>query len=139
MNLSNHHHYKLVNQVNMKVIKSHEDLKKLKAEALKRIYGTEKIRVRVHMGTSGLASGAKEIHDFIKSEFEKRNIDADVFGTGDMGYSYAEPTIEVKRPGQEPVVFGNVDKLKADEIIEKYVKNGEYVDGILPVNYKSIN
>ncbi len=139
MNLSNHSHYKLVNQVNMKVIKSHEDLKKLKAEALKRIYGTEKIRVRVHMGTSGLASGAKGIHDFIKTEFEKRNIDADVIGTGDLGYSYAEPTIEVKRPGQEPVVFGNVDKLKADEIIEKYVKNGEYVDGILPVNYRSIN
>jgi NADP-reducing hydrogenase subunit HndB len=123
----------------MKVIKSHEDLKKLKAEALEMIYGKEKIRVRVHMGTSGLASGAREIYDFIKTEFEKRNIDADVIGTGDMGYSYAEPTIEVKRPREEPVVFGNVDKLKADEIIEKYVKNGEMVDGILPVNYKSIN
>jgi NADP-reducing hydrogenase subunit HndB len=122
----------------MKVIKSHEDLKKLKAAARERIYGKEKTRVKVHMGTSGLASGAKEIYDFVKTEFEKRNIDAVVFGTGDMGYSYAEPTIEVKRPGEEPVVFGNVDKLKADEIIEKYVKNGEYVDGILPVNYKSI-
>jgi len=122
----------------MKVIRSHEDLKNLKAEARERIYGKDKIRVRVHMGTSGLASGAREIFDFIRTEFEKRNIDAVVIGTGDMGYSYAEPTIEVKRPGEEPVVFGNVDKLKADEIIEKYVKNGEYVDGILPVNYKSI-
>jgi len=122
----------------MKVIRSHEDLKKLKDEARERIYGKDKIRVRVHMGTSGLASGAREIFDFIRTEFEKRNIDAVVIGTGDMGYSYAEPTIEVKRPGEEPVVFGNVDKLKADEIIEKYVKNGEYVDGILPVNYKSI-
>jgi NADP-reducing hydrogenase subunit HndB len=122
----------------MKIIKSHEELKKLKAEALERIYGKEKIRVRVHMGTSGLASGAKEIYNFIKTEFEKRNIDADVIGTGDMGYSFAEPTIEVKRPGEDPVVFGNVDKMKADEIIEKYVKNGEYVDGILPKNYKSI-
>ncbi len=122
----------------MKVIKSHEELKQLKAEARERIYGKEKIRVRVHMGTSGLASGAKEIYDFIRAEFEKRNIDADVIGTGDMGYSFAEPTIEVKRPGEDPVVFGNVDKLKADEIIEKYVKNGEYVDGILPANYKSI-
>ena len=122
----------------MKVIRSHEDLKKLKNEARERSYGKDKIRVRVHMGTSGLASGAREIFDFIRTEFEKRNIDAVVIGTGDMGYSYAEPTIEVKRPGEEPVVFGNVDKLKADEIIEKYVKNGEYVDGILPVNYKSI-
>ncbi len=90
------------------------------------------------MGTSGLASGAKEIYDFIRLELEKRNIDADVIGTGDLGYSFAEPTIEVKRPAETPVVFGNVDKLRADEIIEKYIKNGEYVDGILPANYQSI-
>jgi NADP-reducing hydrogenase subunit HndB len=102
------------------------------------MHGKEKIRVRVHMGTSGQASGAKAIYDFIRLELEKRNIDAEVIGTGDMGYSYAEPTIEVKRPGEAPVVFGNVDKLKADEIIEKYIKSGEYVDGILPANYRSI-
>lgn len=122
----------------MKKVKSPEELKKLKTEALETLYGKEKIRVRVHMGTSGLASGAKEIYDFIRLELEKRSIDADVIGTGDMGYSFAEPTIEVKRPGEVPVVFGNVDKLKADSIIEKYVKNGEYVDGILPANYRSI-
>jgi NADP-reducing hydrogenase subunit HndB len=55
-----------------------------------------------------------------------------------MGYSFAEPTIEVTLPGEKPVVYGNVDRLKADEIIEKYIKNGEYVDGILPVNYQVI-
>lgn len=122
----------------MKKIKSPEDLKKLKAEARNRLYGKDMIRVRVHMGTSGLASGAKEIFDFIRLELEKRNIDANVIGTGDMGYSFAEPTIEVKRPGEEPVVFGNVDKLKADEIIEKFIKNGEFVDGVLPANYQTI-
>jgi NADP-reducing hydrogenase subunit HndB len=56
-----------------------------------------------------------------------------------MGYSYAEPTMEVTLPGEAPVVFGNVDKLKADEIIEKYIKNRELVDGILPANYRVIN
>jgi len=91
------------------------------------------------MGTSGQASGAREIYDFIRLELEKRNIDAAVISTGDMGYSYAEPTIEVTLQGQAPVVYGNVDKLKADDIIEKYIKNGEYVDGILPVNYQVIN
>jgi NADP-reducing hydrogenase subunit HndB len=61
-----------------------------------------------------------------------------VISTGDMGYCFAEPTIEVQRPGEEPVVYGNVDKLKADEIIEKYIKNGELIDGILPRNYQAI-
>lgn len=122
----------------MKIINSTADLEELKADTLKRMSEKEKIRVRVHMGTSGLASGAREIFDFIRNELEKRNIDAAVISTGDMGYSFAEPTIEVKRPGELPVVFGNVDKLKADEIIEKYLKNGELVDGILPTNYQSI-
>lgn len=122
----------------MKQIKSIADLNKTRIEILARMNGKEKTRIRVHMGTSGLASGAKEIHDFLTLELEKRNIDAEVIKTGDMGYCFAEPTIEVKLPGKDPIIFGNVDKLKADEIIEKYIKNGYYVDGILPANYRTI-
>lgn len=122
----------------MNIIKSPADLKKRKAEFLEKLNRKGKIRVRVHMGTSGQASGAKEIYDFIRLELEKRNIEAMVISTGDMGYSYAEPTIEVSLPGKSPVIFGHVDKLKADEIIEKYIKNGELVDGIIPVNYQVI-
>jgi NADP-reducing hydrogenase subunit HndB len=122
----------------MKKIKSPADLKKIKDEVREKMYAKEKIRIRVHMGTSGLASGAREIYDFLRQELEKRNIQATVVSTGDMGYSYAEPTLEVKLPGKEAVVFGNVDKLKADEIIENYIKNGEFVDGILPANYRII-
>lgn len=122
----------------MKKIKSPADLKKIKDEVREKMYGKETIWIKVHMGTSGLASGAREIYDFLRLELEKRNIQASVISTGDLGYSYAEPTLEVKRPGEEPVVFGNVDKLKADEIIENYIKNGEFVDGILPTNYQTI-
>jgi len=122
----------------METIKSLADLRKRKAAILKEKRQKEKARVRVHMGTSGLASGAKEIYDFFKAELEKRSIDSTVISTGDLGYSFAEPTVEVSRPGEAPVVFGNVDKLRADEIIEKYLKNGEYVEGILPVNYRTI-
>lgn len=122
----------------MKTIKSPADLEKRKNDFLASLQGKEKIRIRIHMGTSGLASGAREIHDFLTLELEKRSIDADIIKTGDLGYCFAEPTIEVKLPGKGPIIFGNVDKIKADEIIEKYIKNGEYVDGILPVNYRTI-
>jgi NADP-reducing hydrogenase subunit HndB len=127
----------------MKKIKSPDDLRKLREEILsgsraKDSSSSRKVRIRVHSGTSGLASGAKSILEFISTELEKRNIDAEVIRTGDFGYSFAEPTIEITRPGEDPVVFGNVDKLKADEIIEKYIKNGDFVDGILPVNYRTI-
>jgi len=122
----------------MKTIKSPEELRKFRMAVHERVTSKEKIRVRVHMGTSGLASGARPIYDFFKLELEKRNLDATVISTGDMGYCFAEPTIEVKLPGENPIVFGNVDKIKADEIIEKYIKNGDLVDGIIPVNFRSI-
>ncbi|HOF21976.1 MAG TPA: (2Fe-2S) ferredoxin domain-containing protein [Bacteroidales bacterium] len=122
----------------MPKINSPAELSKHKKEIREKLYGQEKILIRVHMGTSGLASGAKSIYEFFREELEKRNIEATVINSGDMGYSFAEPTIEVRLPGREAVVFGNVDKIKADEIIEKYIKNGELTDGILPANYRSI-
>ena len=97
------------------------------------------IQIRVGMATSGIASGAKEVMNYLIHELDKRNLEAVVTQTGDMGYCYAEPTIEVTLPGHEPVVFGNVTVQKADEIIEKFIKNGELIDGIIPTNYETID
>ncbi len=130
----------------MTKIKSLADLKKIKAELQSNIALREKsenpegrVLIRVGMGTSGIASGAKQIMEFLIEECEKRNVDAIVNQVGDMGYSYAEPTVEVKLPGQDPLVFGDVNTKKANDIIEKYIKNGELLDGIIPVNYQSID
>jgi NADP-reducing hydrogenase subunit HndB len=90
------------------------------------------------MATFSIASGARDTMNYMVHELEKRNIDAVVTQTGCMGYCYAEPTVEVKLPGREPVVFGYVDAQKADEIIEKYIKNGILLEGIIPVNYQKI-
>jgi hypothetical protein len=52
----------------MKKIKSPADLKKIKDEVREKMDGKETIRIKVHMGTSGLASGAREIYDFLRLE-----------------------------------------------------------------------
>jgi NADP-reducing hydrogenase subunit HndB len=97
------------------------------------------IQVKVTMATCGIASGSKPVMDFIKEELGKRNIPALVTQTGCMSYCYAEPTIEVTVPGKKPVIFGYVDQKKADEIIEKYIRKGELVDGVIPVNFETID
>jgi len=97
------------------------------------------VQVRVAMATCGIASGAKPVMEFFVEELEKRGIGAIVSQTGCMGYCYAEPTVEIQLPGHDPLVFGYVDNKKADEIIEKYIRNGELVEGIIPVNYEKID
>lgn len=97
------------------------------------------VQVKIAMATCGIASGAKEVMNYFIEAFDKKGILAVVTQTGCMGYCYAEPTIEVTMPGKEPLVFGDVDIKRANEIIEKYIKNGELVDGIIPVNYNTID
>lgn len=130
----------------MAKIKSLAELKKMKEELRNKVTLRERsdrpeslVQVKVGMATSGIASGAKEVFNYLSEELEKRNIDAVVTQTGDMGYSYAEPTIEVTLPDNDPIVFGWVDTKKADEIIEKYIRNQELVDGIIPQNYETID
>ena len=130
----------------MSRITSPDDLKK-KRDELKAVIDRgiraadpgSAVRVKVAMATCGIASGAKEIMEFFQDQLRKRNIEAVVSRTGCMGYCYAEPTVEVRIQGKEPVVYGFVDLKRADQIIEKYIKAGEMVDGIIPVNYQTID
>ena len=130
----------------MNKIKSLADLKKIRDEQQTGLQTREKgevaedlLQVKVAMATCGIASGAKETMEFMTDALEKRGVDAIVTQVGCMGYCYAEPTIEVTLPDSEPIVFGGVNSIKADEIIEKYIKGGELVDGIIPVNYETID
>ncbi len=130
----------------MPKITSLADLKKKREELksgldirIKAIDPEHTIQVKVAMATCGIASGSKTIMEFFQEQLDRRNIAAVVTPTGCMGYCYAEPTIEVKLPAQDPVVFGFVDLKRADQIIEKYIKTGEFVDGIIPVNYETID
>ncbi len=99
----------------------------------------KKVQIKVAMATCGIASGARTIKDFLTAELSKRNIPSVVSQTGCMGYCYAEPTIEVKLPGREAVIFGYLNTDKADEIIEKYIKKGELTEGVIPRNYSTID
>ena len=130
----------------MSKIKSLADLKRIRDEQQTGLQTREKgevaedlVQVKVAMATCGIASGAKETMEFMSEALEKRGVDAIVTQVGCMGYCYAEPTIEVTLPDSEPVVFGGVNMDKADDIIEKYIKGGELVDGIIPVNYETID
>jgi NADP-reducing hydrogenase subunit HndB len=128
----------------MSKINSLADLKRIREQQRKAISVLEQsgdadpVYIKIAMATCGIASGARDTMEFMTEALKKRGVDARVVQVGCMGYCYAEPTIEVCLPGRDPVVFGGVRREKADEIIEKYIKGGELVDGIIPVNYETI-
>ncbi|NQU84169.1 MAG: (2Fe-2S) ferredoxin domain-containing protein [Mariniphaga sp.] len=97
------------------------------------------VQIRIGMATCGIASGAKEIMHYLKEETEHQAIDAKVMQTGCLGYCYAEPTVEVTLPGEEPVVFGYVNKKRAQEIIDVYINMGKLVYPVIPLNFRTID
>ena len=126
----------------MEKIKSLADLKRIKENVQTKIDLREKseqvenlIQIKVAMATCGIAAGAKEIMNYFIEALDREKVDALVTQTGCMGYCYAEPTVEVTLPGKEPLVFGHVKKAKVDEIIGRYIRNGELLDDIIPVTY----
>ena len=137
LNLTNKRMSKITSLADL--MKRREELKSGLDIRVKAIDPESVVQVKVAMATCGIASGAKTVMEFFLEQLERRNVEAVVTQTGCMGYCYAEPTIEVKLPGQDPVVFGFVDLKRADQIIEKYIKTGELVDGIIPVNYQTID
>jgi len=130
----------------MNKIKSLDDLRKMKQQAESKLNLREKsndpdslVQIKVGMATCGIASGARETMNAFLGKIEKENLNAVVTQTGCMGYCHAEPTVEVRKPGWDPIVFGNVNIQRAVEIVDKYIKQGELIDDILPVNYQTID
>ncbi|HRW94746.1 MAG TPA: (2Fe-2S) ferredoxin domain-containing protein [Bacteroidales bacterium] len=129
----------------MTKIKSLDDLRQKKQQLEQSMDIREKsdhpenlVQIKVAMATCGIASGARTVMNALVEKIKKENIPAVVTQTGCMGYCYAEPTVEVTKPGFDPVVFSYVDVKKAEEIIDKYILNNELLDGILPPNYQTI-
>ena len=130
----------------MNKIKSLDDLRKMKQQAEGNLHLREKsndpdslVQIKVAMATCGIASGARETMNVFLKKIEEENLNAVVTQTGCMGYCHAEPTVEVRKPGWDPIVFGNVNVPMAVDIVDKYIKQGELIGDILPVNYQTID
>lgn len=128
----------------MTKVKSLDDLKKMR----ERLHSDLNIRensnnpeslpqIRVSMGTCGIAAGAKEVMSGFISELAAQNVNAVVTQTGCMGYCHVEPTVEITLPGKDPVVYGDVTPDRVPEIIEKYIRRGELVEGIIPARHNA--
>lgn len=90
--------------------------------------GSGKAKVVVHMGTCGIAAGARTVMAALMDEIQERNLSHVILNTSSCaGLCSREPMITVKLQDQPPVKYVDVTPEKAREILEKHVLSGKIV------------
>jgi len=112
---------------------------KLKVEDLKRIKqsvqgtvnlrdGNYRVKVTVHMGTCGIAAGAREIMNVLLKEVEQRGLqDVILTSSGCAGLCSHEPMMTLETRGEAPVKYVKLDAEKTARIFEDHVMHGNPV------------
>lgn len=111
-------------------MKTIEDLRHLR-EQLKDVTAVRKeegIRIIVGMGTCGIAAGARGVMTAILEEIRKRNLThVLVEQTGCIGMCEKEPLVDIVRPGEPRITYGNVTPQLVPRLIAEHVVNGRIV------------
>jgi len=111
----------------MDKIKSLAELKAVRERAVGK--NSDRVVLAVGAATCGVAAGAKITMQALADEIAAKKLEnVLITETGCLGFCYAEPMVEVRMPGKEPVRYANVDAKIAKEIIDKHVCNGLFVD-----------
>jgi len=120
-----------------------QDLAKIreKAKALTTIRESEgRAKVTVHMGTCGIAAGAREVMDALLDEIRKNKVtDVIVTTSGCAGLCNREPMATVELKDQPPVKYVDLTPEKMRKVFEEHVLLGRMVtDYVLAVGSETM-
>jgi len=105
------------------------DLKKIKEKVLSETSlreGGQRAKITVHMGTCGVAAGARTVMDVLMSEIaEAGATDVMVTTSGCAGMCSKEPMVTVETLGEEPIIYGHMDANKMRQVFRRHVLQGE--------------
>jgi NADP-reducing hydrogenase subunit HndB len=110
-----------------------EDLKRIKESAKKSTAlreGGATVKITVHMGTCGIAAGAREVMDALLEELAAADRqDIRVVNSGCMGMCSSEPNVTVELQGHEPVIYQHMDRNRMRQVFKRHVLLGEVQTG----------
>ena len=90
--------------------------------------GASRAKITVHMGTCGIAAGAREIMNTLLVEIEQRNIkDIMLTTSGCAGLCSKEPMATVELKGEAPVKYIELTPEKTRSIFSEHVLGGKIV------------
>jgi NADP-reducing hydrogenase subunit HndB len=106
-----------------------EDLKKIKEKVLAETSlreGHRRVKVTVHMGTCGIASGARDVLDSLMREIEEAgSTDIAVTTSGCMGFCSREPLVTVEILNQDPIKYELMNANKMRQVFRRHILQGE--------------
>jgi NADP-reducing hydrogenase subunit HndB len=106
-----------------------DDLKKIKEKTAKETSlrdGPAKVKITVHMGTCGIAAGARNVMNALMEEMaEADRQDIRVVASGCMGMCSSEPNVTVEEEGVEPIVYQLMNSNKMRQVFKRHVMLGE--------------
>ncbi len=90
--------------------------------------GASRAKITVHMGTCGIAAGAREIMNTLLDEIQQRNIKDIILTTsGCAGLCSKEPMATVELKGEAPVKYVDLTPEKIRKILSEHVLGGKLV------------
>ena len=109
-----------------------QDLKKIKEEQKAKMVlreGAQRAKITVHMGTCGIAAGARDIMVLFRDVIGERGLDDIILtNSGCAGLCAQEPMITVEVAGQSPVKYVKLNTDKARRIFDEHVIAGNPVE-----------
>ena len=115
----------------MPKISNLEELKKLREKSIAVTAARKegKFRVIIGLGTCGIAAGGRKIMEVAMEEISKRELkDVSVERTGCIGMCQNEPLMDIVRPGEPRVTYGNLKPEDVPRIIADHLVNGNVVE-----------
>ena len=108
-----------------------EDLKRIKENMAGTVNlrdGTHRVKVTVHMGTCGIAAGARTIMKALLDKIEQSGAtDIMVTSSGCAGLCNHEPMITVELKESAPVKYVKLDAEKTARIFDEHIQKGQPV------------
>ena len=108
-----------------------EDLAKIRDQMAKTMNlreGDARARITVHMGTCGIAAGARKIMSVLMDLVDQRGAgDIILTNSGCAGLCSREPMMTVEVKGEAPVKYVDLNEQKTKQIFEDHVISGTVV------------
>jgi NADP-reducing hydrogenase subunit HndB len=108
-----------------------DDLKRMREDAKRTLTlrsGEARAKVTVHMGTCGIAAGAREIMSALLKEIENQKLnDIIVTTSGCAGLCSREPMATVEITGQSPVKYVDLKPEAIVRVLKDHVLGGKIV------------